>query len=363
MNLFRLHPENRIGYKKLSDADLGLSTKSHQTHFGLFDDILTFLPNSIDIPDAIFLFEDEHIKVNVSFDRIMNPDGSYRSPKIKKGASSQTSLLSLIRNHAQNASADFEWFLFWFGLENEQPVFFLVRSGSEDYVELLKNGIDLTVRRGRITDSDYQFDSLLRMLETKINLMRISEAKKLELEILSGNVPDFSKYRPKDYDAARLQCAEIGRKGEEIVDQYLSSLVDEGKLKSYTWMNKIAESYYPYDFEYVADVGSEKCFIEVKTTGYSFNQHMIFSGQEIGFGSTNRNCYDIFRIYKSESGQFLMRVCKKVDKLFDSLKDELMLFEDNTIPYAGVQSVKLSVDPENEDLDFGNETRLVYSLD
>ena len=34
---FTLHPERKIGYKKLSEADLGLSLDSHQTHIGLYE--------------------------------------------------------------------------------------------------------------------------------------------------------------------------------------------------------------------------------------------------------------------------------------------------------------------------------------
>ena len=38
---FELHDEKIIGYKALTDADLGRSITSHQTHIGLFDDVLT----------------------------------------------------------------------------------------------------------------------------------------------------------------------------------------------------------------------------------------------------------------------------------------------------------------------------------
>ena len=40
---FELHEENKIGYKELSDADLGRAATSHQTHIGLFDDAYHFL--------------------------------------------------------------------------------------------------------------------------------------------------------------------------------------------------------------------------------------------------------------------------------------------------------------------------------
>ena len=55
---FELHEENRIGYKELSHADLGRATKSKQTHIGLFDDVLTFLPNTSYIPDSMVIYNE-----------------------------------------------------------------------------------------------------------------------------------------------------------------------------------------------------------------------------------------------------------------------------------------------------------------
>ena len=54
---FKLHSENRIGYKQLTDADLGRSPTSNQTHIGLFGDVFTFLPNDIEIDDAMVIFD------------------------------------------------------------------------------------------------------------------------------------------------------------------------------------------------------------------------------------------------------------------------------------------------------------------
>ena len=39
---FELHEENRIGCKLLTDADLGISSSSHQTHIGLSGQVLQF---------------------------------------------------------------------------------------------------------------------------------------------------------------------------------------------------------------------------------------------------------------------------------------------------------------------------------
>lgn len=40
---FKINAECHIGFKKLTAADLGIGT-SHQTHIGLYEGVLNFLP-------------------------------------------------------------------------------------------------------------------------------------------------------------------------------------------------------------------------------------------------------------------------------------------------------------------------------
>ena len=94
---FELHEEKKIGYKELSDADLGRAERSNQTHIGLFDDVLTFLPNSSTVKDAMVIYNNKAEILPLHFDRIQNSDGSYRSPKIRAGARNGESVLSFIR--------------------------------------------------------------------------------------------------------------------------------------------------------------------------------------------------------------------------------------------------------------------------
>ena len=54
---FTIHNEQKIGYKCLTDADLGRRHTSHQTHIGLFDDVLTFLPNNAELDDAMLIYK------------------------------------------------------------------------------------------------------------------------------------------------------------------------------------------------------------------------------------------------------------------------------------------------------------------
>ena len=128
---FELHEENRIGYKELSDADLGRAEKSHQTHIGLFDDVLTFLSNSAIIKDAMIIYNNKAEILPLHFDRIQNPDGSFRSPKIRAGVNSDESVLSFIRNKVRQVLPNGTWYLFWFGLKSGQPVFLIFEKESQ----------------------------------------------------------------------------------------------------------------------------------------------------------------------------------------------------------------------------------------
>ena len=111
---FELHEENKIGYKELSDADLGRAQKSKQTHIGLFDDVLTFLPNSTTLRDAMVIYNGRAEVLPLHFDRIQNPDGTYRSPKIRAGAHAEMSVLSFVRKTVKEFMPNGTWYLFWF---------------------------------------------------------------------------------------------------------------------------------------------------------------------------------------------------------------------------------------------------------
>lgn len=76
--------EKRIGLKKLSGVELGTSESSNQTHIGLFEDVLQFLGDNV-VTTAMLVYGDYCQILDCYFDRIKNPDGTYRSPKIRKG--------------------------------------------------------------------------------------------------------------------------------------------------------------------------------------------------------------------------------------------------------------------------------------
>lgn len=84
MFFFFFDIEKRIGLKKLSGVELGTSESSNQTHIGLFEDVLQFLGDNV-VTTAMLVYGDYCQILDCYFDRIKNPDGTYRSPKYEKG--------------------------------------------------------------------------------------------------------------------------------------------------------------------------------------------------------------------------------------------------------------------------------------
>lgn len=123
--------EKRIGLKKLSNADLGTSDTSRQTHIGLYNDVLQFLGDNV-VMTAMLVYGDYCQMLDCYFDRIENPDGTYRSPKIRIGSKTEDSIVSKIREFALTDTSA-EWYLLWSGLENKDLVFWLINSKSNDY--------------------------------------------------------------------------------------------------------------------------------------------------------------------------------------------------------------------------------------
>jgi len=79
---FELHEERKIGYKQLSNADLGTRKTSNQTHIGLAKNVLTFMSNRDAIgEDSIFIYENSFDYLDAHFDRIERADGTFDAPK------------------------------------------------------------------------------------------------------------------------------------------------------------------------------------------------------------------------------------------------------------------------------------------
>lgn len=68
---FELHEEGKIGYKMISKSELGNGDTSHQTHIGLSQKVLTFLPDcDKEIEDCLFIYNDSFSYLSAYFSKI-----------------------------------------------------------------------------------------------------------------------------------------------------------------------------------------------------------------------------------------------------------------------------------------------------
>ncbi|WGK94069.1 MULTISPECIES: DUF3883 domain-containing protein [Flavobacterium] len=352
---FKLHSERKIGFKQLSLADLGLGT-SHQTHIGLYGDIFTYLQDSEVEEKALLIYNNNIDSVDCYFDRIENPDGTYRSPKIRKGERNSVSVVTVIRDKAAEYPSSYRWFLIWFGLENEEMVFYFFNDQSSDYSEV-SNILDLS-RGGRIDDSDNQYTQLLNYLENKVNV----SGKKIieELEIAS-QVGTSKKYRPFDLENANNLFKETGKKGEEIIANYLDYQKSRNQIFNYTWYNRSMETGLPYDFS-IQKNDQNVIFIDVKSTNFKFEQPLIFSNQEIECIADKSN-YHIYRVFdlSEDLANPKLRICENSRNIATIIQPQIsQLCTSLSQQQVTLQMTKMAIKPTNELLTFNNEILLNF---
>lgn len=353
---FKLHNENKIGYKQLTDADLGRSPTSNQTHIGLFGDVFTFLPNDIEIDDSMVIFDNSVEFLSVNFNRIENPDHTFRSPKIRTGGRGTVSVVAFIRDKAKDYSEKIVWYLFWFGLESEQPVFFLFNKESETYKDMISLGVNLRENvKARLEPTDNTYSAILNYLENIVNKNGKKIAAELEV-VVQTNDKSASNYRTYDVDRARQIFSKIGRNGEELINEYFSEQLRKKRITHYEWKNKENESGLPYDFS-VETLENEVLYLDVKTTNYGFEQKMIFSSQEIKFVDSCKNKYYIYRVYTDNDKKYL-KICDNAKDLFSPIHNKTTDFQSILDEMAKIESIKMAILPMQKTLVFGEKIAL-----
>lgn len=359
---FKLHSEKIIGFKALTDADLGKSITSHQTHIGLFDDVLTFMPNQPIIEDsAMFIYNSQADILSLNFDRIENKDGSFRSPKIRIGGRDTISVVSTIRSIARESDISLTWYLFWFGLESEQAVFWLFNNMSQTYTDITNLGLPLNdTSKGRLTENDSIFNKILIYIESDLDKSTESVMKELEIETqIPGKLIIERRIRKYDINRAQKLFTQIGKQGEEFIAEYFDKLKHNHQIKNYNWVNKSSESGYPYDFCY-QDLSDNVIYLDVKTTKFDFEQRIIYSNKEIDFAlSIPDNCYNIYRIYNLTEENADLRICKNCINHFRSINENILAFQRDLNHIAtDIQSINITFDPTIPNLAFDTTIQL-----
>ena len=345
---FKLHRENKIGFKQLSDADLGLSS-SHQTHIGLYKDIFTFLHDQEVDEKALLIYDNNTDNIDCYFDRIENPDGTFRSPKIRIGERNLVSVVTVIRNKVKEFPIYFKWYLIWFGLESEKMVFYLFNNNSNDFLEVSKI-IDFS-KNGKIDNTSAQYNQILNYLEKKVNISGKEIIQELEI---ASQVGTSKKYRAFDLDNANTLFKETGRQGEEIIANYLDYQKSKKQIFNYTWYNKSTETGLPYDFS-IQHKNQSMVYIDVKSTKFKFDQPLIFSNQEINLiiDKPNYHIYRVFNLSEETIEPPKLRICKNSKNFANSIYPHFIQLS-NSLKQQQIdlKSAKMAIRPTNEILAF-----------
>ena len=358
---FELHPEKVIGYKKLSQADLGTGETSHQTHIGLSEHALLFLAETGAVVEDSILVYNNHVKyLDTYFDKIAVPGGGFRSPKIRKGDREDSVVISIRNIVACDPNND--WYLVYFGLSNGRIVFFLFDKASNEY-DFMRTARIVFPQTGvkTINYTDRRFLNVANYFLNKLELADIKELMGWEIATAADEVLD-PRRRAHNYDVERAnQLREkTGKEGEKLINQYLNEQIKAGKLLKVIWHNEDKESYYPYDFT-IEDQRAFVTNIDVKATSYSFDQKIIFSSAEIRFISTTNENYSVYRVYTKNNNKYLRisdncrTISQKINAYTNIYRNKLKEID------ADCESVKNAINPLKA-LNFdNNEIQLTFN--
>jgi hypothetical protein len=167
------HKLGIIGLKKLSLADTGLSEKSHQTHIGLFENTLHSIDDLHLVDYCSLVYNDSIKKLLCLLDYIENPDGSFRSPKIRKGSESEllvegikiNSVVRELRDVVSCSGTKKDWYLLWFVTEDEHLVFVLFEFRSK-FFDLLSSKLGGVGSRHQFEPNTEKYDKITSVIES-----------------------------------------------------------------------------------------------------------------------------------------------------------------------------------------------------
>jgi hypothetical protein len=357
---FELHEERKIGYKLLSDADLGTGHTSHQTHIGLAANVLTFLSDRDDVSeDSIFIYENSFDYLDAHFDRIERNYGEFNAPKIKTGGRESISVTSVIRDIVKKNGIELKWFLFWFGLKNEKAVFLLFNQNSNDFKEILSLGLNLVnITRGAKIVEDSLTNSIASFIEKRVNENGLPTIKKLEEDAQIGLIQPSKEIGSYDIERANEIFKALGRRGEELIAKHFEIQKQKKLIDHYEWYNKERESGKPYDFHYETK-NANTIYLDVKTTKFEFNRKIIFSSQELEHIARHDTSYAIYRVYFNNDNVPHVRICDNCKDFATRVSLLTNEYLKGLLPlHTDFRGAKLALSPENELLSFKQAVRL-----
>lgn len=363
MGLYSL-ASDKIGIKKLTDADLGSQT-SHQTHIGLYEGTLSHLTYERKSYNSQLIFNGISYE-GLLFLKFINNN---RSPAINMGSITEqrelpNNVISIgkqIRDFAE-VDRNINWYLIWFALDNDEIVTVLINQKSDEFSQLQNFGIDLNniSNNGiKIGPGDKYYNVLADFLNTLTTFVNIEYAEELEIACQTGeeNVSKRIISRIRDIEKANKIFKDIGLKGEELLYKYFELQKSNSKIKDFKWVNKSKETGLPYDFE-ITKLDNSVVFSDAKSTSYKFELPIILSSGELKFINENKDKYLIHRLY-SINEEPKLRICDNIHSVSTIfLKNYEILNQSLSQECLFIKGVKLAVPINLTKLNFSNEIRL-----
>lgn len=381
---FEIRPDTKIGFKLLTQNDLGLKDGSGVTHIGLFKGTLEFLSAAHRNLSATLIYQNHSFNLFCPIDLITRENGNLDAPKIRSGTKLEKAeygitVVEEIRKIVKANGIDKRWFLLWFGLTNEDLVFYLFKDGSEEYIKISQNFIPKLIElqpssaRGKVTGGSISpsmpsYNKLLEYLQIKTDDSSADYIQSLEVLAEIGDfdpqgpvdetiLKKIKKYRRYDLDKAKQKQQETGAKGELLINEYLLKLKSQKDIERFVWENQSKESHLPYDFKIITS--SEDILMDVKTTSYKFEQGMVFSRNELRCSYDNKN-YHVYRVFDIDKDTSpILRICKDLKLISKPLIDEVDLLENKVKNnFVGLKSIKFEISPASPSLRFEDEIML-----
>jgi len=345
--LFEIHEESRISFKRLTDADLHRSPTSHQTHIGLSNNSLTFMPDNKTEYSAMLVYNDYCDIVKCEVGRILRQNGRQDAPNIKSGGvGNEDNVVKEIREFASHYPKQ-QFYLIWFGLDSGTPVFWLVCEHSVDFNVL--NSVchfdSLPDRSIKILEpSDFEYSSILQYSRERLENVTLSLQK--DLEISAEVEADNPKFKDADIKKAKSYIQELGRSGEELINEFLSKEKSKQNIAHFEWANKSSEVGKPFDFYIKYSSGLEQ-WMDVKTTEHEFEQAVIVSKNEIRFITDKKDAeYAIFRVYSKKETEARLKICSHCLKYIKKLQRDIDYMTQSMSDYkAGIVNYKIAFEP------------------
>ena len=315
LDLFTMHGEHKIGIKRLSAADLGLG-KSHQTHIGLYGEVLSYLPDHL-YSEKGLLFNDNNFNlVTMLFDRITNLDGTTRSPKFRLGDASDVSLIGRIREIVQDNPSD-SWYLLWFGIDNGSILSILFKEKDELFELLESLGIvNLNNCKRVFSFSDVSFSSLVDVLQGWIYSIIHESLRELETSVFSQR-PLFKNQLElnKIFNIPRRSIS-VYQLAISHFYHYLEGQKQQGAILEYELLPQTEEQANSYMFLITKKNGESKIMI-LKATEFDGKQLFMLGIEDLQLMNTtySNTPIGIIRFFEVDNSGCMMQICNSLLRL------------------------------------------------